>query len=125
MQRLNSEQAPKALGPYSQGMMTGGNIVFLSGQLGIDPATNQLQEGVEAQAKQSLENIQNILGTIGLTLENALKVTVFLKDLDNFSVVNDIYASYFQEPYPARSCVQVAKLPADALVEIEVIAENA
>ncbi|MBO1306571.1 RidA family protein [Enterococcus sp. 669A] len=125
MQRLNSEQAPKALGPYSQGMMTGGNIVFLSGQLGIDPATNQLQEGVEAQAKQSLENIQNILGTIGLTLENALKVTVFLKDLDNFSVVNDIYASYFQEPYPARSCVQVAKLPADALVEIEVIAEKA
>ncbi|MGM0212495.1 RidA family protein [Enterococcus sp. AZ109] len=123
MERLNSEKAPKALGPYSQGMVTG-NTVFLSGQLGIDPATNQLQEGVEAQAKQSLENIQNILGTIGLTLENALKVTVFLKDLDHFSVVNDIYASYFKEPYPARSCVQVAKLPADALVEIEVIAEK-
>lgn len=124
MQRLNSDQAPKALGPYSQGMVTG-NTVFLSGQLGIDPATNQLKEGVEEQAKQSLANIQNVLSTIDLSLKNVVKVTVFLKDLDNFAAVNEIYANHFEEPYPARSCVQVAKLPADALVEIEVIAEKA
>lgn len=124
MQRLNSDQAPKALGPYSQGMVTG-NTVFLSGQLGIDPATNQLKEGVEEQAKQSLANIQNVLSTIDLSLKNVVKVTVFLKDLDHFVAVNEIYANHFEEPYPARSCVQVAKLPADALVEIEVIAEKA
>lgn len=124
MQRLNSDQAPKALGPYSQGMVTG-NTVFLSGQLGIDPATNQLKEGVEEQAKQSLANIQNVLSTIDLSLKNVVKVTVFLKDLDHFAAVNEIYANHFEEPYPARSCVQVAKLPADALVEIEVIAEKA
>lgn len=123
MQRLNSDQAPKALGPYSQGMVTG-NTVFLSGQLGIDPATNQLKEGVEEQAKQSLANIQNVLSTIDLSLKNVVKVTVFLKDLDHFAAVNEIYANHFEEPYPARSCVQVAKLPADALVEIEVIAEK-
>lgn len=123
MQRLNSDQAPKALGPYSQGMVTG-NTVFLSGQLGIDPATNQLKEGVEEQAKQSLANIQNVLSTIDLSLKNVVKVTVFLKDLDHFAAVNEIYANHFEEPYPARSCVQVAKLPADALVEIEVIAER-
>ncbi|EOH87701.1 RidA family protein [Enterococcus pallens] len=124
MQRLNSDQAPKALGPYSQGMVTG-NTVFLSGQLGIDPATNQLKDGVEEQAKQSLANIQNVLSTIDLSLKNVVKVTVFLKDLDHFAAVNEIYANHFEEPYPARSCVQVAKLPADALVEIEVIAEKA
>lgn len=124
MQRLNSDQAPKALGPYSQGMVTG-NTVFLSGQLGIDPATNQLKAGVEEQAKQSLANIQNVLSTIDLSLKNVVKVTVFLKDLDHFAAVNEIYANHFEEPYPARSCVQVAKLPADALVEIEVIAEKA
>ncbi len=124
MQRLNSDQAPKALGPYSQGMVTG-NTVFLSGQLGIDPATNQLKDGVEEQAKQSLANIQNVLSTIDLSLRNVVKVTVFLKDLDHFAAVNEIYANHFEEPYPARSCVQVAKLPADALVEIEVIAEKA
>ncbi|MGG5316669.1 RidA family protein [Enterococcus sp. AZ072] len=124
MERLNSDQAPKALGPYSQGMVTG-NTVFLSGQLGIDPATNQLKEGVEEQAKQSLANIKNVLSTVDLSLENVVKVTVFLKDLDHFAAVNEIYADHFEEPYPARSCVQVAKLPADALVEIEVIAEKA
>ncbi|MEO1772851.1 RidA family protein [Candidatus Enterococcus ferrettii] len=123
MQRLNSDQAPKALGPYSQGMVTG-NTVFLSGQLGIDPATNQLKESVEEQAKQSLANIKNVLSTIDLSLKNVVKVTVFLKDLDHFAAVNEIYANHFEEPYPARSCVQVAKLPADALVEIEVIAEK-
>ncbi|GCF92293.1 RidA family protein [Enterococcus florum] len=123
MKRINTDNAPKAIGPYSQGM-TSGNLVLLSGQLGIDPSTGKLQEGIEAQTTQSLQNIENLLKTADLTLENVVKATVFISDLENFTKVNDIYASRFAEPYPARSCVEVARLPMDALVEIEVIAEK-
>ena len=98
-----------------------GNMVYTSGQLGINPATGKLEEGVEAQTHMSLKNLQAILAEKGMTLDDVVKTTVFVKNLDDFTVVNQIYGSYFTE-YPARSCVQVAKLPMDGLVEIECIA---
>lgn len=98
-----------------------GNMVYTSGQLGINPATGKLEEGVEAQTHMSLKNLQAILAEKGMTLDDVVKTTVFVKNLDDFTVVNQIYGSYFTE-YPSRSCVQVAKLPMDGLVEIECIA---
>lgn len=96
-------------------------MVYTSGQLGINPATGKLEEGVEAQTHMSLKNLQAILAEKGMTLDDVVKTTVFVKNLDDFTVVNQIYGSYFTE-YPSRSCVQVAKLPMDGLVEIECIA---
>lgn len=118
---ISSDQAPAALGPYSAGIKTG-NMLFLSGQLGIDPATGKLPEGVEAQAKQSLANVEALLTAAGATFDNVVKTTVFLADIADFAAVNEIYASKFSEPYPARSAVQVGALPAGGLVEIEVVA---
>lgn len=113
-------KAPKAVGPYSQGIVTG-NLVFTSGQLPLDPATNNLPEGIEAQAKQSLENVKAVLEAAGSSMDKVVKVTIFLKDLNDFKVVNEIYGKYFTKNYPARSCVQVARIPRDALIEIEAI----
>lgn len=96
--------------------------MFLSGQLGLDPKTGQLADGVVAQAEQSLENIEALLAAAGTALDNVVKTTVFLADIADFAAVNEVYASRFPEPYPARSAVQVGALPAGALVEIEVIA---
>lgn len=96
--------------------------MFLSGQLGLDPKTGQLADGVVAQAEQSLENIEALLAAAGAALDNVVKTTVFLADIAVFAAVNEVYASRFPEPYPARSAVQVGALPAGALVEIEVIA---
>ena len=96
--------------------------MFLSGQLGLDPKTGQLADGVVAQAEQSLENIEALLAAAGAALDNVVKTTVFLADIADFAAVNEVYASKFPEPYPARSAVQVGALPAGALVEIEVIA---
>lgn len=96
--------------------------MFLSGQLGLDPKTGQLADGVVAQAEQSLENIEALLAAAGSALDNVVKTTVFLADIADFAAVNEVYASKFPEPYPARSAVQVGALPAGALVEIEVIA---
>ena len=116
-----TEKAPKALGPYSAGIETG-NMVFLSGQLGIDPATGVLPEGVAAQAEQSLKNIEALLAEVGATLDNVVKTTVLLADIADFATVNEVYAKKFAEPYPARSAFAVAALPAGGLVEIEVVA---
>ena len=110
---VSSDNAPAAIGPYSPGIQTG-NMVFLSGQLGIDPATGKLPEGVEAQAKQSLANVEALLTAAG--------ATVYLADIADFAAVNEIYASKFEAPFPARSAFQVAALPAGGLVEIEVVA---
>jgi 2-iminobutanoate/2-iminopropanoate deaminase len=99
-------------------------MVFLSGQLGIDPAEGKLVEGVEAQARQALNNIRNVLDAAGLTLDDVVKTTIFLTDMKDFAVVNAVYGSFFTEPFPARSCVQVAALPAGGLVEIEVLARR-
>lgn len=123
MKKIESNLAPAAVGPYSQAIDTG-NLVFLSGQLGIDRQTGMMVDGLEAQTHQAFRNIQYVLAEAGLTLANIAKVTVFLNDIQDFSRVNEIYASYFKQPFPARSAFQVAALPMNGLVEIEVIASK-
>ena len=118
---INSAKAPAAAGQYSQAIAAD-RFVFVSGQLPVDPATGSIPEGIEAQANASLSNVNAVLEAAGCTLNDVVKTTVFLSDMGNFSVVNEIYAGYFGEPFPARSCFQVAKLPKDALVEVEAIA---
>ncbi|BAW68471.1 RidA family protein [Helicobacter pylori] len=119
---IHSTLAPKAIGPYSQAIATN-DLVFISGQLGIDASTGEFKGAdIHSQTTQSMENIKAILKEVGLGMDSVVKTTILLKSLDDFSVVNEIYGSYFKEPYPARATFQVAKLPKDALVEIEAIA---
>lgn len=119
---LSTSNAPAAIGPYAQGVQSG-NLVFVSGQLPIVPATGELHTGpIGEQTRQSMENITAILAEAGCTLADVVKTTIFLKDLGDFAEVNAAYATFFPEDAPARACVQVAKLPKDAKVEIEVIA---
>ncbi|WP_199492872.1 RidA family protein [Helicobacter pylori] len=119
---IHSTLAPKAIGPYSQAIATN-DLVFVSGQLGIDASTGEFKgTDIYSQTTQSMENIKAILKEAGLGMDSVVKTTILLKSLDDFSVVNEIYGSYFKEPYPARATFQVAKLPKDALVEIEAIA---
>ncbi len=119
---VNTDKAPGAIGPYSQGIKAGG-FLFVSGQMPVDPVSNAVVEGgIEAQSKQVLENIEAILASEGLTMTSVVKTTVFLKDLNDFQIVNGIYGQYFKEQAPARACVQVVKLPKDVMVEIEAIA---
>jgi len=120
---ISTEKAPGAIGPYSQAIEID-NLVLTSGQLGIDPVTGAFAEGgVQAQTAQSLENVKAILATKGLTLDDVIKTTVFIKDMNDFGKVNEVYAKYIcGDKLPARSCVEVARLPKDGLVEIEVIA---
>ena len=120
-QVLATEQAPAAIGPYSQGIAAG-ETVYVSGQLPLDPATGAFPEGIAAQTAQSLKNIQAILAQQGMTLANVVKTTVFLADINDFAEMNKVYGEFFTQPYPARSAVQVAKLPKDAPLEIECIA---
>lgn len=120
-QVLATEQAPAAIGPYSQGIAAG-ETVYVSGQLPLDPATGAFPEGIAAQTAQSLKNIQAILAQQGMTLANVVKTTVFLADINDFAEMNKVYGEFFTLPYPARSAVQVAKLPKDAPLEIECIA---
>ena len=115
------EKAPKAVGPYSQGIAVG-DFVYTSGQLPLDPATDTMPEGIEAQARQSLENVKAVLEAAGSGLDKVVKVTIFVKDLNDFGKVNAIYATYFTQDPPARSCVEVARIPKDALIEIEAVA---
>ncbi|EIE29445.1 RidA family protein [Helicobacter pylori] len=119
---IHSTLAPKAIGPYSQAIATN-DLVFVSGQLGIDASTGEFKGAdIHSQTTQSMENIKAILKEAGLGMDSVVKTTILLKSLDDFAVVNGIYGSYFKEPYPARATFQVAKLPKDALVEIEAIA---
>ncbi|GAA7028232.1 RidA family protein [Helicobacter pylori] len=119
---IHSTLAPKAIGPYSQAIATN-DLVFVSGQLGIDANTGEFKgTDIHSQTTQSMENIKAILKEAGLGMDSVVKTTILLKSLDDFAVVNEIYGSYFKEPYPARATFQVAKLPKDALVEIEAIA---
>lgn len=120
-QTVHTDRAPRAIGPYSQAVWAG-DTLYLSGQLGLDPASGVLPEGVENQAHAAMRNIGAILEAAGLTYDNVVKTTVFVRDLKDFSAVNDVYASYFAGDYPARSCVQAAALPKGALVEIECVA---
>ena len=121
MTHVSTPNAPAALGPYSQAVDTG-STVYCSGQLGLDPATGNLADGVQAQTHQALKNLQAVLNEAGLSLDNVVKTTVFAQDLADFGTVNEIYGTYFHGGFPARSCVQIAALPKNALVEIECIA---
>lgn len=117
-----TQKGPKAIGPYSTATIAG-SCCFMSGMLGVNPETGKLAEGgIEAQATQAMRNVVTVLEELGLTPASILKTTVFLADLNDFAKVNAIYADYFGPDYPSRSCVQVARLPMDALVEIEAIA---
>lgn len=121
---ISTTQAPAAIGPYSQAVEAGG-LVFTSGQLPIDPATGAFPEGIQEQTRQSLKNVRVILEQAGVTMDQVLKTTVFLSDMNNFAAMNEVYATFFtQGAFPARSAVEVARLPKDALVEIEVIAQK-
>ncbi|WP_025690231.1 RidA family protein [Paenibacillus zanthoxyli] len=121
--QVATSKAPGAIGPYSQAIIAG-NWVYTSGQLGLDPVTGELAGDVQAQARQSLANVQAILEEAGASLDLVVKTTVFLKDMNDFAAVNEVYSSFFKEPYPARSAVEVARLPKDGLVEIEVVARR-
>ncbi len=119
---ISTDKAPAAIGPYSQGI-DGGTVVITSGQLPIDPATGVFAEGgVAGQTRQSLLNVQAVLAAAGLTMDHVIKTTVFLNDMNDFAEMNQVYASFFEKEAPARSAVEVARLPKDALVEIEAIA---
>lgn len=119
--KVESSKAPAAAGPYSQAIEAAG-MVFASGQLPIDFRSGEIPAGIEEQTRASLENLSAVLEAAGCTLADVVKTTVFLDNMDNFGVVNSIYAEYFQSPFPGRSCFQVAKLPKAAKVEIEAIA---
>ena len=121
MKTVATTKAPAALGPYSQAQIAGG-FVFASGQVGINPATGEMAEGIEAQAEQVFCNVEEILKAAGSDISKVVKTTVFIQDMDDFAKVNAIYGQHFKEPFPARSCVAVAKLPKGALIECEVIA---
>jgi len=118
---INSVNAPAAVGPYVQAVKVG-DFIFTSGQLGIDPATGNIPEGVTEQAHLSLKNLGAILKEAGMDYGNVIKTTVFLKEMNDFATINAIYAEYFKGEVPARSCVEVAKLPKGGLIEIEAIA---
>lgn len=118
---ISAQNAPAAVGPYCHAKLAG-NTLYTSGQLGLIPATGELPERVEAQAKQALENLKAVLGAAGMGFEDVVKTTVFLADIRDFAAINTIYAEYFVGEAPARSCVQVAALPKNALFEIEAIA---
>ncbi|WP_053982609.1 RidA family protein [Niameybacter massiliensis] len=118
---VSTDKAPKAIGPYSQAVVVG-EMVYTSGQLGLDPETMELKETVQDQAHQACKNLIAVLEEAGSSINNVIKTTVFLADINDFVAVNEVYAQYFTEPFPARSAVQVGNLPKLAKVEIEVIA---
>ena len=122
MKVINTSKAPKAIGPYSQAIEANG-LVITSGQLPIDPATGEFAPGgIKEQTRQSLTNAKAILEEAGISLANVMKTTVFLSDMDDFSAMNEVYAEFFNEPFPARSAIAVKTLPKNALVEVECIA---
>ncbi len=121
-QIIHTDNAPAAVGPYSQAVKIG-NLVFTAGQIGIDPATGKMQEGLEAQARQVMSNLQAVLQAAGADFDTVVKTTIFITDMADFGVINGIYGAFFGENPPARSTVAVAQLPLGALVEIEAIAQ--
>lgn len=121
MKVIKTNEAPAAVGPYSQAIEVNG-FVYLSGQLPIDPRTGEFPEGIKAQVQQSLENVRAILSEAGLTMQDVVKTTILLADINDFSAMNEVYATFFSEPYPARSAFAVKAVPKGALVEIECIA---
>ena len=118
---ISTENAPGAIGPYSQAVKIG-DLVYTSGQLPVNPVTGLVAESVKEQTKQSLENVKAILEEAGTSMDKVVKTTVFIKDMNDFADINEVYGQFFVAPFPARSCVEVARLPKDVKVEIEVIA---
>ncbi|MBT2217324.1 RidA family protein [Virgibacillus dakarensis] len=118
---IQTENAPAAIGPYSQAIEAG-DFVYVSGQIPINPATGEVEQGIEKQTEQVLKNLQAILTEAGADFSQVVKFTIYLASMDNFATVNKIYGSYLQEPYPARATVEVSRLPKDVLVEMDVVA---
>ncbi len=119
---IKTDKAPQAIGPYSQGIMANG-LIFVSGQIPLNPSTGEMVSGsIQDQAKQVFENLKAILEAAGSSLDQVVKTTVFLQDMNDFAAMNEVYASYFKPPFPARSTIQVGRLPRDARVEIEAVA---
>ena len=118
---ISTDKAPAAIGPYSQAIEVNG-MIYTSGAIPVNPETQMIPEGVEAQADQAICNMKAILEAAGTTIENVIKTTVFIKDMNDFTRINEVYAKHFTGTFPARSCVEVARLPKDVLLEIEAIA---
>lgn len=121
--KIESGNAPKTIGPYSQAVLVD-DTLYVSGNIPVNPATGDVADGIVNQSKQVFENMKAVLNEAGMGFENVVKTTAFLTDLSNFATFNEIYASYFVAPYPARSCVEVSKLPKNVLVEVECIAKK-
>ena len=118
---ISTDKAPAAIGPYSQAIEVNG-MVYTSGVIPVNPATGEIPEGSVAQAEQAFSNMKNLLEAAGTDMSHVVKTTVFIKEMNDFVAINEVYAKYFTEPYPSRSCVEVARLPKDVMLEIEVIA---
>lgn len=121
--KIESGNAPKAIGPYSQAVLVD-DTLYVSGNIPVNPATGDVADGIVNQSRQVFENMKAVLNEAGMGFENVVKTTAFLTDLSDFATFNEIYASYFVAPYPARSCVEVSKLPKNVLVEVECIAKK-
>ncbi|MCZ0874540.1 RidA family protein [Peribacillus sp. AS_2] len=121
IEAIITKEAPKAIGPYSQGIKAG-NIMYTSGQLPIDPKTGEMPDNIEEQTRMSLENLKKVLEAAGSSLQQVIKTTVFLSDMNHFAVMNQVYGEFFSDNYPARSAIEVARLPKDAFIEIEALA---
>lgn len=122
MKVISTEKAPSAIGPYSQAVISG-SLLYTSGQVPIIPETGEIAQGLEAQAHQVFKNLRELLKAAGTDISKTVKTTVFIKNMEDFAAINAIYAQYFTQPYPARSCVEVARLPKDVLLECELVAE--
>lgn len=119
---ISTNKAPAAIGPYSQAVKLG-NLIFTSGQIPADPVSGKIVPGgIEPQARQALKNLEEVLSAAGASLNNVLKTTLFIKNMDDFAIINRVYAKFFGDQHPARSCVEVARLPKDVLVEVEAVA---
>ncbi|HLR08501.1 MAG TPA: RidA family protein [Bacillota bacterium] len=120
LKAIHTENAPEAIGPYSQAIEAG-DFIYVSGQIPVDPKSGEIVSGIENQTKQVMENIKAVLTEAGVEFSQAVKFTIYLSSMDNFTVVNDIYGRYLSEPYPARATVEVSRLPKDVLVEMDAI----
>lgn len=122
MKAIHTDKAPAAIGPYSQGVIVGG-LLYTSGQIPVNPETGAIADTVEAQAEQVFKNISELVKAAGADMSKVVKTTVFIKNMEDFGKINEVYARFFTEPYPARSCVEVARLPKDVMLEAEAIVE--
>ena len=118
---ISTDKAPAAIGPYSQAVVVN-NIIYTSGMIPVIPATGEIVEGIENQARQALSNVKALLEESGSGMDKIVKTTVFIKDMNDFAKINEVYATFFSDSFPARSCVEVARLPKDVLIEVEAIA---